>query len=426
VANDQQTESLVSTLVSSSPLFAGLALLMLGNGLQGSLLGVRASQEHFGDILIGVIMAAFFIGFLAGSWWTPRALRKVGYVRVFAALASVASIAILIQALRVAPVTWLLMRFVTGLCYAGIYVVAESWLNRRATNTTRGQLLSTYMVTMYLGMGGGQFLLNMADPASADLFIVASVLISLSVVPLLLSASQGPDATSSTPMPLRRLVRISPFGTAGVFIAGVVNGTVFGMGAVYAHKTGLSVAQVALFMAALIGGGAILQWPIGRLSDHCDRRLVIIGVALAGAAAAMLADRSTEWPVPWMVLSVGLFGGLAFTIHSLNLARTNDCLHRDEMLNASGALVLLLGMGSILGPLAVGGLMRLIGPPGFFYWLAGVQILFGLFGIACWRYYAKRPDTKRTPYLAVPNQASIVGSSAVEQAYAAQKEAGQE
>lgn len=419
---NQSSDSLIATLAASSSLFVGFAFLMLANGLQGSLIGVRAAQADFANSVIGVIMAAFFVGFLAGSIATLRALRKVGHIRVFAALASLASIAILVQALRVAPVTWIAMRFVTGLCYAGIFVVAESWLNYRASNTTRGQLLACYMVTMYLGMGGGQFLLNGADPAQADLFMLASILISLAVVPLLLSATREPSVAMPQPMPLRHLVRISPFGTGGIFVAGIINGSVFGMGAVYAHEAGLSVARVALFMATLIGGGAILQWPIGRLSDLVDRRLIIVGVAVASAVAAVFAERTIGDSIPWMMLGVGLFGGLSFTLHSLNLAQTNDWLYPEEMTSASSALVLLLGTGSSIGPLAVGGIMSGFSPAGFFYWLASVQLAFTVFGLGCWRYYAKRPDTGRTSYVALPAQPGVVASAVAEDVYASHDE----
>ncbi|GAA0618128.1 MFS transporter [Halomonas beimenensis] len=414
-------EPFTTTVMASGALFIGLALLMLGNGLQGSLLGVRASQEDFGSVVIGLIMAAFFTGFLLGSVWTVHALRRVGYVRVFAALAAVASVAILVQELFVVPLAWGLMRFVTGLCFAGIFVVSESWLNNRATNRTRGRLLAVYMVVMYLGQGGGQLLLNLADPSQADLFILSSILISVAVVPLLLSATPAPEVSLSRRMSVRRLFRVSPFGAGGVFIAGLINGTIMGMGAVYAHDAGLSVSRIALFMGALICGGALLQWPLGRLSDRVDRRLVIIGVAFAGAASALLADQATGWTTPWMLGSVGLFGGLAFALHSLNLAHTNDCLEPAEMLGASSSLVLLLGVGSVIGPLAVGAVMSQAGAAGFFWWLAVVQVAFGLFGLGCVRYFAKRASVEPSHYVVVPAQTSSVGSAAIEDVYATQE-----
>lgn len=281
-----------------------------------------------------------------------------------------ASVAILVQELFVVPLAWGLMRFVTGLCFAGIFVVSESWLNNRATNLTRGRLL-----------------LNVADPSESDLFILSSILISVAVVQLLLSATPAPEINLASRMSVSRLFRISPFGAGGVLVAGIINGTIMGMGAVYAHDTGLSVARIALFMGAMICGGALLQWPLGRLSDRIDRRLVILGVTFAAAGSSLLAYQATGWATPWMLPGVGLFGGLAFALYSLNLAHTNDCLKPSEMLGASSSLVLLLGVGSVIGPLTVGAVMNQVGAEGFFWWLAAVQVGFSIFGLGCMRYF---------------------------------------
>lgn len=367
-------------------------------------------------------MAAFFAGFLLGSVWTPSALHRAGYIRVFAALAAMASVAILLHEVFVDPLIWGLMRFVTGLCFAGIFVISESWLNNRATNLTRGRLLAVYMMVMYLGQGGGQLLLNVASTTNADLFILSSVLISIAVVPLLLSVTPAPEVNHSSRMSVLRLLSISPFGAGGVIAAGIINGTIMGMGAVYAHDVGLSVSQIALFMSAIICGGAVLQWPLGCLSDHFDRRVFIVSVAFAGAVAALLANHATGWTTAWMLTGIGLYGGLAFALHSLCLAHTNDCLESSEMLGASSSLVLLLDAGSVAGPLAVGAVMGQLGATGFFWWLATVQVIFGIFGLGCIRYFAKRASVSPSHYMVVPPQGASVSTAAIENVYAAQEE----
>ncbi len=385
-------------------LLVGIGLLMLGNGLQGSLLGVRATQEGFGSSLIGLIMSGFFVGFLLGSVWAPRAVRTVGHVRTFAALASLASVSILAHALLVDPLVWGVMRFVTGFCYAGIFVVAESWLNDRTSNANRGQLLAVYMATIFLGMGGGQLMLNLADPGGADLFIAVSALISLAVLPILLSASPAPEAKAPRPVSLARLYRVSPLGTFGTFAAGIVNGTIFGMGAVYARETGLSVADTSLFMGALIAGAAALQWPIGKLSDLFDRRNVITLVTLAAAATALLAGQAGSAAGPWLFLAAAVLGGFSLTIHSLCIAYTHDYLDPAEMVAASSGLVLVLGAGSILGPLAVGPVIGTLGPSGFFWWLALVHL--GLAAFALWRMTrrAPQPSEEQGSFMPAPTQ----------------------
>lgn len=396
-------------------LLIGIGLLMLGNGLQGSLLGVRAAQEGFGSSLTGLVMSGFFFGFLIGSRWTPTALRRVGHIRVFGALASLASISILVHSLFVDPLVWGLMRFITGLCYAGIFVVAESWLNDRAANETRGQMLSIYMVVTFLGMGAGQLMLNLSDPGEVDLFILVSVLISFAVVPILLSATRAPDYGAPKPVRLTRLYQASPLGVIGTFAAGLTNGSIFGMGAVYAHETGLSVTDVSLFMGALIAGAALLQWPIGRLSDMMDRRIVITVVTFGASLVAVCANILEPDVKGWLLPLAALMGGLGLTIHSLCLAYTNDYLETSEMMAASGGLVMVLGVGSIIGPLIAGGVMEWLGPSGFFWWLAVAHAGLGLVALYRMSIRSALPVEDQSPYVPVPARASPIAEAATEE-----------
>jgi MFS family permease len=409
-----------SALKSSWALLAGIGLLMLGNGLQASLLGLRAAQEGFGSALTGVVMAGFFIGFLVGSSWTPSAVRRVGHVRVFAALASLASISILVHGVFVDPFIWGALRFVTGVCIAGIFVVSESWLNDRATNETRGQMLSFYFLTSFAGQGGGQLLLNIADPGRTDLFILVSVLISLAVVPILLSASPAPTPAGPRTVALRRLYSVSPLGVVGSFAAGGTSGTILGMGAVYAREIGFTVGEISLFMSAVIFGGAILQWPIGKVSDAVDRRTVVTVATFAACALAVVAVQAASGSLAWFLALVGLFGGLSLSLYSLTLANTNDYLEPTEMVGASGGLVLIFGAGSILGPLIAGLTIGSMGPSGFFWWLAFVHALVGVF--ALWRMTRREgmPREEKGPYIATPVATSSVALAAAEEVYANQ------
>ena len=243
-------------------LLLGLTLLNLGDGLQATLLGVRASLEKFPTTATGILMSAFYVGFLVGSILTPGLVAKVGHVRVFGALASLASAAILIHALFVSPWTWSALRLISGFCFAGLYIVAESWLNERATNETRGQLLSIYMLVSYGGLALGQLLLNLADPTGHVLFVLVSVLISLALVPLLLSAGQAPDFTSTATLRLRDLYRLSPLGVIGTAAAGMSAAILFSMGPVYGEAIGLSVRDISFLMTAAVVGCVVLQWPI--------------------------------------------------------------------------------------------------------------------------------------------------------------------
>jgi MFS family permease len=399
-------------------LLVGIGLLLMGNGLQASLLGVRAEIENFGSTLTGLVMSGYFVGFLFGSTWTPQAVRRVGHIRVFAALAALASIAILIHSLVVNPFVWVFMRAVTGLCYAGLYVVSESWLNARSDNATRGRLLSLYMVISYIGMGGGHLTLNVADPGQHDLFMIVSVVISVAVLPILLSATRAPASESPNRLGLRALYRISPLGLVGTLATGIANGAVFTMGAVYARESGLSVAEVSFFMVAVIAGGALFQWPVGKLSDHMDRRAVIAGTGFAAAVLGMLADRIAGTSDIGVLAAVLVFGGMTLSLYSLCVAYTNDHLESDQLVAASSGLVLANGIGAIMGPSIAGVAMDAMGASGFFAWLSVVHAGIGVFGL--WRMTRRASPSmdEQGPYVALPSRSSPFVNSAVEEVYA--------
>jgi len=359
------TQPTTGVVAASWALFAGITLLMLGNGLQVSLLGIRSQLEGFSVVVSGAIMASYFVGFLVGSRAAAKALASVGHIRVFAALASMASSAALVHGLIVHPLPWLLMRFTTGACMAGLYVVVESWINDLATNATRGRLLALYMVVSMGGLAGGQFLLNLADPRSAQLFIIASVLISLALVPVSLSGRGAPPTTVPEPMSLIQLIRSVPTGPAVSAMVGVAHGSLLGMGALYATRAGMSPARTAVFMFAPMAGGVVLQLPIGLLSDRVSRRVVMLGVSIgaAGMAALLLVVPAGG---PTAMVLMFLVGGFSFPLYSLGIAYTNDWIRPEQAMGASASLVTINGLGAIAGPLVAAALITGFGTRMFF------------------------------------------------------------
>jgi len=410
---------MIAAVSSCWALFLGMAFLMIGNGLQGTLLGVRASLEAFPTTVTGLLMSAFYFGFLAGSLLAPRMVVRVGHVRVFAALASLASTAILVHALFVEPITWGLMRLISGLCYAGLYVVAESWLNEQATNENRGQLLSFYMVTTYGGMALGQVLLNAGDPGHAGLFMLVSILVSLSLIPMLLSNTRGPMMEAPTPMSIKEVYQASPSGLVSAFLNGILLGGTVGMGAVYAGLLGLQVSQISLFMIMLLIGGVTFQWPIGRLSDRYDRRIILAVVTFAAAGTAAIANL-VDNQFTGLLAAVFLLGGMMMPMYSLALAYANDHLKPDQMVAASGTLVLVGGAGAFLGPTLVAASMDLFGPRGFFWALSATHALLGLFIIYRMTQRPALPPDEQGSYVAMPSRATYVagemyGEAAIEE-----------
>ena len=401
-----------SVAAATWALFVGLAFVMIGNGLNGSVLGVRSEAAGFSLAVTGIIMAAYFAGFLVGTVYAERALKRVGHIRVFAALASTASSVVLLQALSITAPTWIATRFLFGACMAGIYVVVESWLNDLATNKTRGRILSVYMLISMGGVGFGQLLLNVEDTSGFTLFIVVSVLVSLSLVPVTLSASSAPPITAPEAMGLLPLVKRVPTGVVSSFFGGAGAGALLGMGAVYASQVGMSSARLSLFLAAPMVGALVFQWPIGWLSDKLPRRGVLFGVAVLALAMPVLALAVPDGSRV-AIVAMGVLGGAMFPFYSLTIAYTNDWLRAEEILGASGTLVRVNGSGAITGPLTAAFLMAQFGPRLYFWTITGI------FGFAAayilFRIVSKDalPQERQRRYVPFPARASSVAANLI-------------
>ena len=395
-------------LSANSALLFGMALLTLGAGLQATLLGVRATLDGLSTFVTGTVMASYYVGFVIGSRAAPALVKRVGHIRVFAALTSTAAATILVQGVFVGAWQWGLLRAVSGVCFAGIYVVAESWLNDRADRHSRGLLLATYMVVIYVGLGGGQLLLNLADPLGYELFILIGVLISLAVVPMALTAQRAPEFALPRRVSFRELLAISPLGAIGAVFSGATAGTLFSVGPVYAASSGLDTGAVATFMASSILPAVVLQLPLGRASDRVDRRNVLIAIAISAALAAAAASRLTAGS-PAFFFAVAVYGGLSLTTYAVCLAHVNDHLQPAQMVAASATVLLANGIGSVLGPVLVSGAMQLTGPQAFFGSIIVLHATFALY--AAWR---KRktdsvPSPEKTRFVSAPPQVAPTG-----------------
>lgn len=398
-----------AALAATSALLSGMSLLMLGAGLQATLIGVRATLEGFPTAVTGAVMACYYLGYIGGSLAAPNLVRRVGHIRVFAALTAVASATILTQSVLVGPVVWGGLRAVSGFCFAGIYVVAESWLNDRADNRTRGALLAVYMVVIYFGLGLGQFLLNAADPRGHELFTLIAVLISLAVVPMALSAQRAPEFALPQRVTFRELLQVSPLGTVGVLVSGAVSGTLFSLGAVYAVASGFDEPGVAAFMACGILPSVLVQLPVGRWSDRVDRRAVLVAMSVLAALAAVTALYLSSGNLVLFAIAVAACGGLSLTTYAVCVSHINDHLRSAQMVAASGTVILVNGAGAVVGPLLVSGAMQLTGAGAYFGGLAALHLL--LAGYALWRRQrvAPIPAEEKAPFVGAPPQAAPTG-----------------
>jgi MFS family permease len=395
-------------------LLLGVTILALGNGLHGSLVGIRAAAENFDTTTTGFIMSGYSLGLILSAYLTPRLVTYVGHIRVFAAFASIVSTAVLLIPLWVDPLFWFAMRFIAGVCTSGLYIVAESWLNEAATNKTRGKLLSIYMTLTFAAMGCGQFLLNITDESGFARVIAVSALVSLALVPISLLRSEPPNIESVKGVSVVDIYRASPLAAVAVFANGLGQSAFFSMGAVFGITLGLSLPYISLMMALPPVGVILSQYPIGVLSDRFDRRSVLTVLSFLAAALAAAAVPAAQLSPFLLIGIVTAFGLVALPIYSLVVAYANDHLSKDQMLGASSKLILLYGIGAILGPLLAGEFMRQIGSGGF---MAYMVLIYGGTGAFALFRTMKRP--------AVPAEtAPVVQLSPVTTAVTAQALAG--
>lgn len=410
-------------LTSSWALLLGVFLLMLGNGLQGTLLGVRGALENFSPLTMSFVMAGYFLGIMIGGRAAPSMIQRVGHIRVFAALGSLVSAVLILFPVLIDPIAWAAGRVILGFCFSGMYVTAESWLNGSTDNDHRGQALSVYMMVQMAGVVAAQQFLNFADAGGYILFIIPSVLVSLAFTPILLSVTPTPAFETTKPMSMRQLFVASPLTFVGMFFLGGVFSAQFGMSAVFGTEAGLSVGQISTFISVIYIAAVIAQYPIGWLSDRMDRRYLILFSAALGAAASVLAI--FHWDNFTMLLISGaIMGGTSNPLYSLLLAYINDYLDYDDMAAASGGLLFVNGVGAVFGPLIVGWLMAIFGPAAFWAFIAW---LMGLIAI----YAAYRATQRATPddqgtYAPVSASASVVAVEVAQEVYIEEAEAAAE
>jgi len=361
-------------LKNSWALFTGYAILMIAHGLQGNLLGVRSVIDEFSFIATGTMMSGYFIGYFIGANMVPKLVGKVGHIRVFAAFASIASLSILIHAVFVNPFIWTFGRFLTGFSIVGIFIVVESWLNDRATNRTRGQVLSTYMFITMMGLAIGVLLLNFSSPERYEPFILISLLLSIALIPILLTKRKPPKFRKLSSIKIKDLYKISPFGTVSMFCTGFIHSCIFTLAAVYAATINFTVFEISLLLFLITISGGIFQWPIGYYSDRHDRRISIIGCAFFGALFCALSMTASGASLANMYLatSVGmdkimffvfvtLYAGAAIPMFTLNLAYVNDFIPKEKFVAAGSGLQIIFGLGAMGGPMLCSIFMNKLG-----------------------------------------------------------------
>ena len=399
---------MLKAIISTWTLFFGLLLISAGNGLQVVLLGTRAPESGFSNIATGIVMSGYFAGIFAGSIIVPHILARVGHVRVFGAMSAIASAAVLLHVVFLDPFVWTGMRFASGFSFAGMYIVCESWLNEKATNETRGQLLSLYMITNMAGMAAGQLMISFGEAGGAGLFLLASVMVSIAVVPILITASAAPSFDAPERISFRRLIQVSPLAVVGMVFVGIVISMVFGMGAVYGRNIGLNNTQVGYFMTSITLGTLALQYPVGRLSDKFDRRVVIFGTTVIGGIAIGIASLFGADQFGLLLIMMLIFGGLIFSLYSLFIAHANDYLAPSQMVAMSSGLLMVNGAGAVIGSPLAALVIEIVGTRGLMPTIASFLFLLAGFVLFRMRMRSAVPAEAQGAFVAIPDASSGV------------------
>lgn len=381
--------SLAAAISPVSALLFSVALLLAGNGLQGTLLPIRANIEHFIPLELGLLGSAYFAGFTLGCIQGPSVVKRAGHIRAFLAMTSLASIVPLLHVMEVDPVMWWALRAFTGFCFAVLYIVIESWLNAKSDNRTRGMIFSVYTIINLTVITAGQMMVGLADPRSFALFGIASILVSIAALPVAFTISSTPAPAEFVRPRLKRLYAISPVGVAACFAVGLANGAFWSLGPVFAQNQGLLAADVGFYMSAVVLGGALSQWPLGLLSDRIDRRLVMViaaTIAVAAAGAAMFVPAGDRI---LMIATGALFGAGAFPLYPLAVAHANDFADPSDYVEMSSGLLLIYGIGAAIGPLMASLARHYMQAPSLYVFTAGAHVL--LIGYVIWRMTQRQP-----------------------------------
>ena len=374
-------------LLATWGLFAGLTFLLISAGSYSTLLGIRAELKNLPTVISGGLTTAYYAGFLIGSWYSLRALKQVGHIRVYAALASLLSASTIVTGLFDSPVLWIIMRISTGFCFAGLYVIAESWLNGLAENHFRGRLLAIYNLVTIGAYGVGQLLVFNFDARNISGYAFAAIVASLAVIPVAISEQAAtPEIENHVHVSLRDLAKIVPTGFGAILLVGLAHGGILGMAVIHATREGLSVGRVGVLIAALQIGGMALTWPISSASDDIDRRIIglLCCLAVITLSAVMLSQPTNN---NWTILLLFLIGGFSFPLYAIGGAYTNDWVSPEQMGAAASQLVTLYGLGAMIGPLVAAPFLDILGAQGFAWSiisLHAVVLLFLIYRIRAW------------------------------------------
>ncbi len=399
-----------ATVLNSWALFTGFGFIMLAHALQGTLLNINAVLFNFTDFEIGYVFSGYFLGYLFSSIQCPKLIKNVGHIRVFAAFASLGSIAILLHWVIVNPIAWLAFRMITGFSFAAIYIVCESWLNDRADNNSRGQLIGFYMIVLYFSTSAGVMLINLSPTSEAYLYILTSLLISFALVPILLTKKDAPNFYTPKLISLKELFQKSPMAFVGSFAIGLIYSALFGLMGVFGAKLGLSVFEISILVFVNTFIGAIFQYPIGKISDKFDRRRILLILNIVAIVSLIFAYLFSSSSFIMLLVFIGVHSAVSLPYYAVIISHMNDFLEKDEIVSGSSTLTLVNALGMVLGPMVASGFMAYFGAYGYFVYMIVIYSIVAPYNYARIK-IGRTSDIyeDNTPSMMMPRTTSPVG-----------------
>jgi len=389
-------------------LLIAAAILLMGNGLLNVLIPVRADVDHFTRLEIGLLGSAYYAGLVAGCFFAPNVIARVGHIRAFVAFTAIATITPLLHAIWTEPLSWSALRALNGFCFAGLFMGIESWLCGASTMETRGRVLASYTVVNLTVVTLGMQMMGLGSPGSFELFSLVAILYSLAAVPVALTKTSAPVAPATAKLRLGWLITVSPAAVAGCFFTGVANSAFWSLAPLYGRSAGFSLPEVATFMTVAVLGGAATQWPIGYLSDRVGRRPLLVTVGVVGASAGIgLYILSTSSPMAIFPFAV-LYGCCAFPIYTLCVAHANDLVHKKRAVEVSSGLLLTFSIGAVLGPLMAGYMMSVAGHGALFLHSAVAHSLIAVVMLIRVKLRPKLPAERSEGFVVVPKTTPTV------------------
>ncbi|MBW4708449.1 MFS transporter [Roseobacter sp. YSTF-M11] len=394
-------------LISFAALFLSVLLLQLSSGGVGPLDALSGLALGFSRQEIGLLGSAHFTGFFIGCWWAPRLMGSVGHSRAFAAFTAAGAIGLMSHMLIIDPYAWALMRVASGMCVAGCYTVIEAWLQAKVTNQTRGRTMGVYRVVDMTGSMAAQLIIGVLDPASYVSYNLLAIVCCAALLPLTLTTVRQPETPASPRLRPRLAYERSPLAAAGVLAAALSSASFRMVGPVYGQEVGLSIDQIAYFMASFVLGGAIAQYPVGWLADRFDRRRVLIWLSIAAVISSAITIFASGLGTAGVMLTAGLFGLTTFPIYSVAASHAHDFASDAERVELSAALMFYYALGAIAAPYIASLLIDIFGPKALFILIAAGHVVLVVFGLT--RMRARPAPADRTRFTYAPRTSFIIG-----------------